>query len=958
MTMAFPQTPLPIKQEIMINGVWVDVTTLTRSDAQVSITRGYSGEQSNISAGTCAFTLDNRNYALSNNNPTSPYYRQLGRNIPYRTGYDTGTTSIRYLDASTPGTLTYDGSTTYAPDAAALDIVGDIDVQVDVDFRDVVGRRGHILISKYQGGAVNQRSWAFVTTATRQLQFMWSTDGTLANRIIATSPVQINPTGRVQYRATLDVDNGSGGWTVSFYIGDGPNITGTWTLLGTATGTGITSIFNSTARVEVGTITLGSSWNSLANGTDADPFVGWFYAARIRNGINGSLVANLRADQTAAGTTSFTDSVGTTWTITGSSYISSTDYRFWGEIPSLPNRSDITNKDLHIPVVANDVLARLNSGRFKKPLPSPVFRNLSQLGWAGYWAMEQETTSTSINAYLGKTGNISNATFQSATTDFAGSGGYLSADNDNGFASGYATAASGAPTVTTYLFYFRMTQLPGSASYAEIMDFYPVNGTAYRIGIYANNAGYRLIIIDSSGTSLVDLVPGGYGAGWSPLNWTAMRVKMSVSGGTVTAEWAWYQTNAPAIVGMTGTYSGTLGRPNYWRWAPWTGKSGMQIAHVAMGSIDLDFTSSAFTASTNAYNGETWLNRFRRLGAEQNFPVFVEGPSIINSDSSFIHTMGVQGLKTLVDLFKECAEIAGGDLVVPRDKLGITIRTYEQEVNQVGPQLNYAAGAISGSLEPEPDVFLIENDVTLTNPAGASFRYAKTTGTLNTADPTTSADAVGTYDVADTVNLFQAGDLEQYTRRRVLFGTWDEARWPKVQVRLERSIFTGNAALTAQIRKVDLMRPISLTNLTPNLSYNPADLMAVGYTEIMAQFTHTITWNTRPMGPWKTGVWGSVTVPTASRWAPKSTTLKTSVTSTATSLTLTTPDPYETWSLTATGYQIEIQGERMTVTVAPASRSGTGPYDYTVTVTRSSNGVVKALTAGNAVTVVNAGRWA
>lgn len=954
--MAFPQTPLPIKQEILINGVWTDITSRTRGADQVVVHRGYSGEQSNLSAGTCDFTINNRDAVFSNNNPLSPYYRQIGRNTQYRAGIDIGTVSARFLDAATAGTTTYDGSTVWCADAAALDIVGDIDIAVDVDFHDLVGRRGHILASKYLSTG-NQRSWAFIVNANRQLQLLWSPDGTLASRLSAASTVQISPTGRAQYRVQLQVNNGSGQWRVQFFQGTGTDITGPYSQLGSSVfGTGVTSIFASTARIEIGTLSLGATWPSLVN-PDADPFTGRFYAMSLRSSLNGTRVAFMNAYQQTAGTTSWSDGLGNTWTVTGSSYLSSTDYRFWGEIPSMPNRSDVSGKDIYIPITATDVIGRLTSGIFTKPLKSPVYRNLSRYAWDGYWPLEQESGSTTLNADSGKMGTLSLADFSGTTTAFAGTGGYLAFSDDNGYTSGYADTTSGTPTVTTHLFYIKFTNLPGSSAFANLMTFFPQGGTVAKISFYANNVGWRMILQDSALNVLVDANIGGWGSTYVPTNWTAMRLKMSASGGTITWEWGWYQINAGLLVGTSGTFSGTMSRPLYWRSDPWTGKTGMQIAHVAMGRLDVDFSSSNFVASTNAYNGEYWTDRFRRLAAEQNFPVFIEGPwKGVNSDISFIKTMGPQGLKTLIDLFKECAQVSGGDLLAPRNKFGITIRMREQEINQPAPQLDYAAGYLSGSVQPEPDTFLVENDVTLTTPSGASFRYAKTTGTLNTGDPALSGDSVGTYDVSDSISLSSATDIEQYVRRRVMFGTWDETRWPKIQVNLERATYYNNAILTAFCRKIDLLRPIQLINLTANLSYNTVDLMVVGYSETFSQFRHQLEWNTRPGGPWKTGVWGSASQPTTSLWGAASTTLASGVTSTATSLTFTTPDVFETWSTTATGYLIEIDGERMTVNSVGA-RSGTGPYTYAVTVTRNVNGAAHALSAGKQVTVVNVGRW-
>ena len=116
--------------------------------------------------------------------------------------------------------------------------------------------------------------------------------------------------GRLAVRVTLDVDNGAAGRTVTFYTA--PTITGTWVQLGVAVTTaGITSIFSNTAAGAIG---------AHDAGTDG-LFAGRVYAAEIRNGINGTAVANPDFAAQPAGTTSFVDAAGRTWTINGSAAI-------------------------------------------------------------------------------------------------------------------------------------------------------------------------------------------------------------------------------------------------------------------------------------------------------------------------------------------------------------------------------------------------------------------------------------------------------------------------------------------------------------------------------------------------------------------------------------------------------------------------------------------------------------
>jgi hypothetical protein len=955
--MSFPATPLPIVQQLLIDGTWTDITSDTRAANQITITRGYSGEQFSLSAGNAQFTLNNRDGKYTNRNPTSPYYRQLGRNTQYRTGVDTGVVSARFLDALDLGTNAYDGSVIWTADKAGLDIVGDIDVAVDVDPIDWRGRKGHIFASKYLI-AGNQRSWVFLVDPFGYLNFIWSTDGTAAARLFAICPTPVNPTGRVQYRVQLDVNNGAGGWTATFYVGDGTGINGTYTSIGTVSGTGTTSIFSSSARVEVGDANNAAGWAAtFTSGTDADPFVGKFYGCQIRNSLGGTIVATMRADSRTAGDTTWTDSVPNTWTVEGSTYLESIDFRFWGEVPSLPNRWDISGSDIYIPIRAADIVQRLTSGNNSKPLKSPVFRNLSQFAWDGYWPMEQAAGASLVSAYVGHSNGKVSADFTGQPTTFPGSAGALTFSADNGFASGIANSSSGTPATTTFLVYFKFNTAPPSATLCPIIQFYPLGGTAGRITFYANNAGYQMIIIAPDGTALATSNPGGYGgAGYAPTIWTAMRVKLSSSGGTINYEWAWYQVNGLSPIGLSGSYSGTMGRPYAWRTESFTGKSGLNLAHAAMGSFDFDFTSAAFIDSTNAFDGEQWDVRARRLAGEQGQQVFLEGAQDLHGASAFVHTMGPQSLSPFVALLQECADVAGGILYAPRDKLGLTIRSWEQMANQSGPQLDYAQNHLSGALEPEPDDFLLENDVTLTSPDGSSFRYVKMTGSLNVNDPATDPDGVGTYDVAGTINLSDPTDLPQFTMRRVSFGTIDEARFPQVQVQMERAPFLASATLTAFCRRMDLGRAFSIINPPAWLPPGSIDLMVSGYVEILGGQTNTLTWNTRPQKAWRSGIWASTARPSTSLWGAKATTLKTTVTSTATSLTFTTADGREKWSTTAEPYDVEIAGERITVT-SMAARTGTGPYDQIATVTRSVNGVVKALAATEPVTLVNAGRW-
>jgi hypothetical protein len=221
----------------------------------------------------------------------------------------------RYMASGTylylPGVASNYAST---PDAAAVDIIGDIDIRVKAAFDDWTPSATQILLGKYASGT--QYSYAFSVASNGRLQLGWSPLGTTASGITVSSTV--SPTvvdgETIWVRATLDVDNGASGNDVKFFTS--PDGT-TWTQLGsTVTTAGTTSIFNSTAVLEVGSILVGTS----------NPARGKFFRAQVLNGIDGTVAfdANFETSITSLNQTSFTESSANAATVTinrsGSAY--------------------------------------------------------------------------------------------------------------------------------------------------------------------------------------------------------------------------------------------------------------------------------------------------------------------------------------------------------------------------------------------------------------------------------------------------------------------------------------------------------------------------------------------------------------------------------------------------------------------------------------------------------------
>lgn len=119
--MAFPQTPLDVRIDLQINGIWTDVTSDVYTAEKITITRGRADEGVRADPGKCSLTFNNRLGKYSPRNPLSPYYQLIGRNTPLRVSVHAGSPFLALT-----GDVADFAST---PDTAVLDITGDLDLR-------------------------------------------------------------------------------------------------------------------------------------------------------------------------------------------------------------------------------------------------------------------------------------------------------------------------------------------------------------------------------------------------------------------------------------------------------------------------------------------------------------------------------------------------------------------------------------------------------------------------------------------------------------------------------------------------------------------------------------------------------------------------------------------------------------------------------------------------------------
>jgi glucose/arabinose dehydrogenase len=202
-----------------------------------------------------------------------------------------------------------------APDNARLDLTGDADFRADVSFDDWQTNNGK-LISK-MGGAYE----FLLDKTTGGLRVAWRDSANVLRIRNSTAALPIADGQRLQVRGTLDVDNGSGGHTVTFYYRTNTTLSVTdhtgWTQLGNPlTFTGTTNI-----RTGNSTVTLGSGI-----GGTADFWAGNYYQAAIFNGIAGTNVANpdfrttTQLTSTPPDYSQWQDTPTNPWTINGTNW--------------------------------------------------------------------------------------------------------------------------------------------------------------------------------------------------------------------------------------------------------------------------------------------------------------------------------------------------------------------------------------------------------------------------------------------------------------------------------------------------------------------------------------------------------------------------------------------------------------------------------------------------------------
>ncbi|MFC8862647.1 hypothetical protein [[Kitasatospora] papulosa] len=893
-------TPDPLV-EMQIGGTWTDITNDVYFDGGVTTTRGRSGEGARVDPAMVNMRLKSPDGKYAARHPMSSLYGRIGRNTPVRTSVG---------GASTALDLPEDRDTARAstPDHVSLDITGDIDVRADLTPLAWAGsftNGAWEVMGKYVITG-NQRSWRLLVQNPGLIEFTWSPDGT--NLLGATSTVGVPhaPGRRGAIRATLDVNNGASGRTVTFYTA--PTMAGPWSQLGSpVTTAGVTSIFNSTAPLEVG--------NLAALGFDTQQL--HVHAVEVRSGIGGTLAANPDFTAQTIGASSFTDGAGRLWTLANGAAITDRRRRFVVEVPEWSPRWSVGGADMNVPIQGGGILRRLSQGA--KALESTLRRRIPSYNPLAYWPLEDGAGAT--QAYSPIEGvpplQVSGGWTFGSESSLAGSSALPSVE-----ATARMRAAVPAPSPSSSEWSVHMVYSVDSAPATDgVFLSWTSTGTMRRWRIVEMAGVAHVQAFNSAGDLTLDQA-----IGIGPdlfTGWQRLAFSTSESGGTVTWRITWWNIGGTAGT-FSSTYSGSAGRVVEIDTQFGTSLSGLHVGHLAVFSVaDVD----AYNFADHGFTGETAGARAIRLTREEGVPFRLLG------DATAQEPMGPQRPDTLLNLLRQCEETDGGILYEDRNQLGLVYRGRSTLYNQE-PALTLPYSKINQPFEPVDDDTRIRNDVTRSREDGSSARAVLEEGPLSVQAPPLG---VGTYDESVAVSAATDAQLEQLAAWALHLGTWDEARYKQVRILLHK-----HPSLIPALTGVDVGDIVRVTDLPPFLPPGPVDLMVEGYPEALTGLTWEITFACSPGGPWTVGV---VEDPVLGRADTDGCTLTAGITATATSVAVTsTPGP--PWIDSATfptmfPFDVTVGGEVMRVTAC----TGTG-LAQTFTVTRSVNGIAKPHTAG------------
>ncbi|WP_329219258.1 hypothetical protein [Streptomyces microflavus] len=831
--MAFPETPLGLRGELMLGGSWVNITKDIYTREPIRIVHGTANEGAQPDPASCSLLLNNAGGKYSPRNSLGPHFGLLTRNTP-----------VRITVPAAESWLRLDGGHASTPSTAALATPGDLDVRVEVSPDDwVVYGRVRPLIGRWDGGA-GLLGWRLAVLTDGTLDLSWSSTGAVAGVRNASSTLAVGGPGdgRLCVRAVLDVNNGSAGCTATFYTA--PTMAGPWTVLGAP----VVSAGTTTVASPATSVVLGSS---PGLGLPGIPLAGRVYRAEVRSGIGGTLLTAPDFTGLVDGATGVTDSAGRVWSLSGTATVSRRECLFTGEVSDWPPRWTGAGHDAWVPVQAAGILRRLGQGR--RPLESTLRRRVpSAPGLLAYWPMEDAAGATQLYSPIPGVLPVRVSGMSLAADDsLPGSAPLPSL----GAVASMSATVPHSPSAGWHVeMVYRLPAMP--IVLTEILRVNIAGSVMRSAHVFASTSAIRIEARNADGGTIqfFDLTTTAAITDFAGI-WNRLSLFVVPVGGTqtrLTAAWRdiatgdWWRANT-TFTGTMGTATAVAGI--------WGGATqGMTLGHLGVFSVPGVQNGTGALPGVTIYNGadsgydrETAVDRVRRLAAEE--PI-LRLAARDGDNSTASELMGPQGRAELLSLLGELGETDSGILAETMDRVGLLYRDRATLYNQV-PRLtlDYAAGEVAPPLEPAEDDADRPNDVTVTRAGGSSGRVVIEDGPNGARPP--EEGGVGTYEEAVTLSLGTDAQARPIAGWRAHLGTWDEARYPTVRVELHR-----RPELIPQALRLHVGDLVRITNPPMYTGPGPLDLIVRQIQHEPRPRAWVLTLSCTPAGPYRVGVAG------------------------------------------------------------------------------------------------------
>lgn len=874
---------------------WTDLTPLFMSQ-EVTTTRGRADESSDVSPTSADMEVDNPDGDLTPDNPMSIYWPNVDLGTPARWWIEALNTRL-YLQPQ-------DISSAEIASSAAIDILGDLDVRIDMHLK-TMDPSGDPVVIMGRAETGSNFSWRVEVFPDRTVRLSWTSTGTVPV-LTATSTTPVVPmSSRFVLRVVMDINNGAGGRNILFYSGE--TLTGPFTQIGpTVTQAGTTSIANVGEPLVIGY----STELPLSQSPDMD-----VYGFRLLDGVGGLLVM---ADFTTYdGVPPFVDSTGHTWTLFGAAELTSRWFRIvgttdswkpvwpWGDLSSqIPG--GLTEGQARVALEIAGILRRLGQGA--SPLQSPLRRfGSAAANLRASWPMEDEDGSTQIASALeaGSPMSVAGIVDFASDSSLPGSGPLPELSATSSLHGSVTGSFSGHWRVDWYVNIPSPT--PGQITIMRVTG----TGTVLT-WLVSTNAGSVTVtgINDLGGTVFTSTTTGtDFFDRW-------VNVQLIAEQDGINVDWSltWFPVQFPPHAGVTfsGTYGGAVGDVTALAFPPDVDAEGMATGHWSV----LDEGGTA--VSTNAamgWTGDTAVERMTRLCAEQGISFRVIG------EPSTTAQVGIQQVATLLTLLDDAKEADGGILYEQPDRVGLIYRTRESMYNQPPNMiLDAHQQQIQNPFAPVLDDQRTRNSIIVTRRGGSS------------TPPIEDAASIakrGIYDDSVTLNLFADTQIQDAAGWLLHQGTIPGMRYAQMTTNLGVAPEMIDDWLT-----VDAGAQVHAINLPPQHPTETVKVVVEGYGEPISPTSWVPTMNCSPAAAWDVAVIDGTGVDDQYllRLESDGSELTFDVTDTDTTFIVTVTDgPPWTSDNAETPFDIRINGERVTVTDIDAPVGGsefTGAGDF------------------------------